>query len=328
MKRTLLCAAALISMSSLSYAADLPSRAVAAAPVYLAPAFTWTSFYVGGNVGAAWGGRDNCPLRNTIGYGGVYTLDSDFLPNCNGGNKVGVIGGIQAGYNWQFGGWLFGLEGDVNWLGRNNGNGYDYSRYGSPEMYWHTADENGTDDVRANSNNRPPRLTVTNHHYTWSGNGSANTLGTIRARFGFTTDRALFFVTGGAAFRNGDNSATITDTETRIINSNSWNTTNGEWSNDASRRIVTTTTYTRTGNGNKVGWALGGGLEYALTENLSTKIEYLHAQFGNGDSNYTHPDFIDCNAFVGNSHNSIDIVRVGLNYRFVSAAPAPVLARY
>ena len=40
MKRTLLCAAALLSLSSLGYAADLPSRALAPAPVYLAPAFT------------------------------------------------------------------------------------------------------------------------------------------------------------------------------------------------------------------------------------------------------------------------------------------------
>jgi len=108
MKRTLLCAAALISMTSLGYAADLPSRALAPAPIYVAPAFTWTGFYVGGNVGAAWGGRDNCPLRNTLDHG-VYTLDSDYLPNCNGGNRVGVIGGVQAGYNWAFGGWLFGL---------------------------------------------------------------------------------------------------------------------------------------------------------------------------------------------------------------------------
>ena len=323
MKRTLLCAAALISMSSLGYAADLPSRALAPAPVYVAPAFTWTGFYVGGNVGAAWGGHDNCPGRNFLDdRTSIYTPDTDYLPNCNGGNKVGVIGGIQAGYNWQFGGWLFGLEGDINWLGRNNGNGYDYARVGQPgsTMY----------DGEAGDDRRPPRdpkLTVTNHTYNWSGNGSANTLGTIRARFGFTTDRALFFVTGGAAFRNGDNNATITDTETVITRGNKWDNVKSAWGSDNST-VTTTTTYSRTGNGNKVGWALGGGLEYALTENLSTKIEYLHAQFGNGDNTYSSGILRDCQNFFGDSKNSIDIVRVGLNYRFASAAPAPVLARY
>ena len=64
MKRTLLCAAALLSMSSLSFAADLPSRALAPAPVYLAPAFTWTGFYIGGNIGAAWTGHNDCPVRD------------------------------------------------------------------------------------------------------------------------------------------------------------------------------------------------------------------------------------------------------------------------
>jgi outer membrane immunogenic protein len=303
-------------MSSLGYAADLPSRAVAPAPVYLAPAFTWTGFYVGGNVGAAWGGRDNCPILNYIDDRRVYTPDSDFLPNCNGDRRTGVIGGVQAGYNWQFGGWLFGVECDINWLGRNNGRGYDFATFGDPEtryMFSEAADEN-------RMNNRPSRTTVTNHVYSWSGNGSANTLGTIRARFGFTTDRTLFFLTGGVAFRNGDNGASVTDTKTTI-------TTMNNWQGDPSRE-VTSTTFTRSGNGNNVGWALGGGLEYALTENLSTKLEYLHAQFGNGDNGYNHPDYIDCKTFLGDSKNSVDILRVGLNYRFTTAAPAPVLARY
>ena len=325
MKRTLLCAAALISMTSLGYAADLPSRALAPAPIYVAPAFSWTGFYLGGNVGAAWGGRDNCPGRNTIDHG-VYTLDTDYLPNCNGGNnRVGVIGGVQAGYNWAFGGWLLGLEGDINWLGRNNGNGYEYARFGEPEVSWYT--ESGSSDQTVSKDDRPPMRKVTNHTYRWSGNGSANTLGTIRARFGFTTDRALFFITGGAAFRNGDNSATITDTETVITKGNKWDTLSSNWGSD-NHTSTTTTTDTRTGNGNKVGWALGGGIEYALTENLSTKIEYLHAQFGNGGSVYNSGVVDDCVAFFGDHKNSIDIVRVGLNYRFTSAAPAPVLARY
>ncbi len=292
MKRTLLCAAALISMTSLSYAADLPSRALAPAPVYVAPAFTWTGFYLGGNVGAAWSGRDNCPLGHDL-HDGVYTLDTNFTPNCNNDRGTNVIGGIQAGYNWQFGGWLLGLEGDINWIGRNNNRGYDFAMFN---------DRDGGGKV-----------------YSWSGNGGSNTLGTIRARVGVTMDRALFYVTGGAAFRNGDDNASITVTgydnghHTRSM---------GDGDNRPDVKI-----YSGAGNGNKTGWALGGGLEYALTENLSTKIEYLHAQFGNGGGAYTNPDD-DCYSFHGSHKNSIDILRVGLNYRFVSAAPAPVLARY
>ena len=132
-------------------------------------------------------------------------------------------------------------------------------------------------------------------------------------------DRALFYVTGGVAFRNGDDNASITvtsydhDRRPRMM---------GENDNRPDIKI-----FTGSGTGDKTGWALGGGLEYALTENLSTKIEYLHAQFGNGGGLYSSPDD-DCYGFRGDRKNSIDIVRVGLNYRFVSAAPAPVLARY
>jgi outer membrane immunogenic protein len=290
MKRTLLCAAALLSLSSLGYAADLPSRALAPAPVYLAPAFTWTGFYVGGNVGAAWSGRDNCPLGHTI-HEGVYTLDSGFTPNCNSDRSTHFIGGLQAGYNWQFGSWLLGLEGDINWIGRNNKRGYDYA----------TFDQDG------------------GRVYNWSGNGGSNTLGTIRARLGVTMDRALLYVTGGVAFRNGDDDASVT------VTGYDTNHRPRERGGDDHRPDVKI--YSGSGNGDKTGWALGGGLEYALTENLSTKIEYLHAQFGNGGGLYSSAED-DCYGFRGDRKNSIDIVRVGLNYRFVSAAPAPVLARY
>ena len=324
MKRTLLCAAALLSMSTLSFAADLPSRAVAAAPVYLAPAFSWTGFYVGGNVGAAWAGRDNCPALNYLDHG-VYVADSSFLPNCNGSNNVGFIGGGQAGYNWQFGAWVFGLEGDISWVGRNGGHGFDFATFGTPAMAYDTI---AGFNVLNSGGNKPNTVTVTNHTYNWTGNGDNNTLSTIRARFGFSMDRTLFFVTGGVAFRNGGNDASITDTATTITTTrNEWDAVKSDWKPKVTTDI-TTTTYSRSGNGNNVGWALGGGLEYALTENLSTKVEYLHAQFGNGGNAYNSGIVDDCVAFFGDHKNSIDVVRVGLNYRFVSAPPQAVLARY
>ena len=323
MKKTLLCAAALLSMTSLGFAADLPSRAVAPAPVLLAPIFTWNGFYVGGNVGAAWSGHDSCPTLNWRDNG-VFVADTSFLPNCNNGNKVGVIGGLQAGYNWQFGAWVFGLEGDVNWIGRNGGHGFDFATFGNPEMVY--TDGPGY-NMQSSNNNRPNRTTVTNHVFSFSGNGDNNTLSTIRARFGFAMDRSFFFLTGGVAFRNGGGDATITDTATTITtNRNVWDSGKSSWRPDVTT-TVNTTTFTRNGNGNNVGWALGGGLEYALTENVSTKIEYLLAQFGNGGNFFGNADCPDV-GFFGDHKNSIDIVRVGLNYRFVSAAPAAVLARY
>jgi outer membrane immunogenic protein len=67
-------------------------------PVNVAPpvVFSWTGFYLGGNVGGAWSTiQDN-------GFGG--------------GNASSVMGGVSAGYNWQFAPfWVAGIEGDASW---------------------------------------------------------------------------------------------------------------------------------------------------------------------------------------------------------------------
>ena len=78
-------------------AADL--RPITKAPP-LAPAyvpFNWTGFYIGPNIGAAWGNAD---INSSTGFSGSAHTDARF------------IGGGQVGYNWQFDPhWLVGIEG-------------------------------------------------------------------------------------------------------------------------------------------------------------------------------------------------------------------------
>jgi outer membrane immunogenic protein len=94
-------------------AADL-GRA-APAPVYtkapMAPAFSWTGFYIGGNVGGAWA------------HGNV--TDSLFGLSFSNANNNGVfIVGGQVGANYQFNNFVVGAEGDFDWAANNNtGNG-------------------------------------------------------------------------------------------------------------------------------------------------------------------------------------------------------------
>ena len=57
-------------------------------------AYSWAGPYLGGNVGYAWGSVDNSPTKPS-----------------------GFVGGVQAGYNWQHGTWVFGLEGDIQATG-------------------------------------------------------------------------------------------------------------------------------------------------------------------------------------------------------------------
>lgn len=63
----------------------------------------------------------------------------------------------------------------------------------------------------------------------------------------------------------------------------------------------------------KTGWALGGGLEYALAPHWSAKLEYLYFTLGNDFYDVLHIcGGLNCTAV----HNDFNLVRLGLNYRF------------
>jgi hypothetical protein len=89
-----------LGMPQAAMAADLPVKA----PLYKArtvpPAYNWSGWYVGANIGGAW---SNSTLTNS-------NIGTSWTP---GGN--GFIGGGQAGYNVQTGNFLFGVEGDFDW---------------------------------------------------------------------------------------------------------------------------------------------------------------------------------------------------------------------
>jgi len=73
------------------------------APGEYMPAITWTGFYFGANAGVAFGERNNFIDWD---YGYTQHFDND---------ESSFIGGVHVGYNWQKpGGWVFGVEGDVN----------------------------------------------------------------------------------------------------------------------------------------------------------------------------------------------------------------------
>jgi outer membrane immunogenic protein len=85
------------SMASPSFAADL-SRPVYKAPVYVAPYFSWTGFYVGINGGYGWG-KSN--------WSNAAANTGDF-------NLKGPLVGGTIGYNLQTGSFVFGLEADAD----------------------------------------------------------------------------------------------------------------------------------------------------------------------------------------------------------------------
>ncbi|MCZ8316413.1 outer membrane protein [Phreatobacter sp.] len=111
-----------------------------------------------------------------------------------------------------------------------------------------------------------------------------NMLGSVRARAGFAVDRALFYVTGGLGIQNAA----------------------------LAQNGVAVERFTRTG------WTLGGGVEYALTQNWTAKIEYNYYNFGTRAAG----------AAIGLPvRNEIHTVKLGVNYLF-STGPSAVVARY
>jgi len=86
-------------------AADLSLKA---SPPPAAP-FSWTGFYVGGNIGAGWGTSDTTFLANpAFGFGFNSNLPFGTL------SPSGVLGGVQAGYNWQADWIVLGVEGNFD----------------------------------------------------------------------------------------------------------------------------------------------------------------------------------------------------------------------
>ena len=111
MRRALLGVAAIAALAAgPAVAADLRARP---APVYkspppVAPSFTWTGCYVGGNVGGAWAyKRESDPTR----------LVRPFLPGQDLGSHAagGFIGGGQVGCDYQVGSWVIGAQGMFDW---------------------------------------------------------------------------------------------------------------------------------------------------------------------------------------------------------------------
>ena len=94
-KGFLLATAGGLATATGAQAADLPLKA---API-AAP--SWTGWYFGGHLGAAW-------QQTHAGYAGTYYNMS--------ATRSSLIGGAQLGYNWQKGNFVYGVEADISGL--------------------------------------------------------------------------------------------------------------------------------------------------------------------------------------------------------------------
>ncbi len=106
MRRMVTIALSLLALDGAANAADLPPPPQL--PPVQAPS-VWTGFYAGLNVGGAFGSSRNA--FDIAGFG-LPTFDTPL---------TGVVGGGQAGYNWQTGPWVLGLEANFDGSGLSGG---------------------------------------------------------------------------------------------------------------------------------------------------------------------------------------------------------------
>ncbi|MFW6028514.1 MAG: outer membrane protein, partial [bacterium] len=90
-------------------AADL-DFAPAPAPEPFVP--TWQGFYIGGHVG--YGEADFEGRADVDYFDDADPADDEFLTFSSDLTADGLVGGAQAGYNWQAGSLVFGIEGDIS----------------------------------------------------------------------------------------------------------------------------------------------------------------------------------------------------------------------
>lgn len=178
-------AAALVLLISASaaLAADMPLKAPRAA---VATAYDWSGFYVGGNVGYGWG-EGTSPAISTVDPGGVsgvgrFLSPAGFGPPFSTGNLYpglnpsGVFGGLQFGYDRQFGNWVLGAVADIQ-----------VANFKSSAVVFTNAAAtccNATESISAKID--------------W--------FGTLRGKAGFAANDWLFYGTGGLAYGNTSSS--------------------------------------------------------------------------------------------------------------------------
>lgn len=155
---------AAVLLAGSANAADL------AVPAYKAPvappAFSWTGWYIGGNIGGGWGAATGSNV--SVDGSGIdrSILDLNSKPN-------GIIGGGQIGYDWQVSpSWLFGVVADFQ--GANIKGAAGLSELGSIGGQPATLSAGATQNLQF--------------------------LGTVRGRLGWTAGNWLVYGSGGVAY--------------------------------------------------------------------------------------------------------------------------------
>lgn len=212
-------------------------------------------------------------------------------------NWTGGYIGAHAGYGWASmhdinnpaadkkkpKGGFGGLQAGYNWQFDNNvvlGAEADVS-FGKIKKNWEDSNPNSS-------------------YYT---EDKIKTHGSVRARLGYAVDRFLPYVTGGLAWADTSHSLGCTPMDKAAQYNCSANaTTKPKGFEDKASQT-------------RIGYAVGAGVEYAVTNNWTLKAEYLYSNFGKKSVTLVDPYYPN-NISDRRFKTDLSEVRVGVNYKF------------
>jgi outer membrane immunogenic protein len=264
-------------------------------PVYKAPppvaVYSWTGFYVGGNIGYSWGKADTDVAIPGFTVDGTFDLDIPGATVSDSSKLKGIIGGGQVGYNVQTGYWVFGLELDWQASGEKGG-----------------ATRSAAFDVGEGF--CPTICTVAQGTATTQYEAKILWFGTARGRVGYAADGLLLYGTGGLAY--GRVKVAGTNTVTGVV-------TDCFIDDCDITPLAAATAFDRSKV--NIGWTLGAGIEgaFAQLRNWTWKLEYLYLDLGSLDASVVTP----LGTLTTHTRFTDHVVRLGLNVRF----DGPVVAR-
>jgi outer membrane immunogenic protein len=279
MKHLLIAAALTLVAVPAAQGADLILKAPPA------PMANWSGWYAGLNVGGGWANTD-------VGYSPndayTATLVSGIFPFIGTGERVrsaGALGGIQAGYNYQFDRkWVVGFETDFQGAG---------------------IDGSGVTPFFGGAIVRPASQNI-------------DYFGTVRARLGYlASDKLLVYATGGFAYAHLNNAASLVLSPGGSLSGGAVGPGGVIYTVNCGAGAPDTC-FAGASNSVTPGWTAGGGLEYALGEKWSVKGEYLFAQFKETVNVVAVTPSAGTNpaSYSANFTTNLNIVRIGVNYKF------------
>ncbi|WP_455480960.1 outer membrane protein [Bartonella sp. B12(2025)] len=235
--------------ASAAHAADVivPHNTAPVAPVIVAPTFSWTGLYIGGQIG----GFSSKPKMDIITKGKNVSFNQDLVPK-----PSGFMGGLYAGSNIDLSnGLILGVDTDIMWSDKDDSKTTPtYDIIPDHLTYINSIlKESGIkigDKVLKAGDKRTHNFTLKQK---WAG--------ATRVRIGFAAERIMPYIAGGVAYTQLQDIKSILITE----KDKGGVLASGNIS-DEKKTLV--------------GYTLGAGIDLAMTNNVILRAEYRYSDFG------------------------------------------------